>query len=434
MDDLLASRIACLAERDRHLLQEIVYGATRHRNTLDAIVDHHLKNPTSKQRPPLSWSLRIGAYQLIYLDRVPPHAAVNQTLEGLKWVGVTGAGEVGFVNAVLHKIVADIRVKSEDPPVDRDDPTIIPVRRGFCHFNRPILRLFRVDPAGHLAVKYSHPIWMVKLWGSRYGDEEARSLMSANNVTPPLTARVTRLAPSIEDAIAALASDGWTAGPGPLEGTIAIQKAGSLAECAAFHRGWFLIQDATAIQIGRVLAPPAGARVLDLCSAPGGKASQLLEAVGPDGHVVAADRSEEKLSSLRETLSRIGTNYSTVLVPEDPAAIDLGDVFTHIMVDAPCSNTGVLARRPEARWRVRAQDIQSLARLQAGLLEAALRHLAPGGRILYATCSIEPEENENVVAEVFAAHPELTELETKLFLPHRSQGDGGFYSLLQKGR
>jgi 16S rRNA (cytosine967-C5)-methyltransferase len=177
-----------------------------------------------------------------------------------------------------------------------------------------------------------------------------------------------------------------------------------------------------------------GARVLDLCAAPGGKATQLLERVGPEGHVVAADRSDERLTRVRENLSRLGSNFTTITVQENPDEIDLGETFSHILVDAPCSNTGVLARRPEARWRVKKQDLQALATLQSRLLEAALRHLSPGGRLLYATCSIEPEENEAIIADAFTRHPNLIERETQLFLPHRCGADGGFYSLLIKAR
>jgi 16S rRNA (cytosine967-C5)-methyltransferase len=207
---------------------------------------------------------------------------------------------------------------------------------------------------------------------------------------------------------------------------------GDLSASATLKKGWFQVEDLTAMELGAALRPPAGARVLDLCSAPGGKAGQLLEAVGEEGHVVAADRSDEKLALVRENLERLGTNFTLVRVPEDPEEIHLGERFTHVLVDAPCSNTGVLARRPDARWRVSPEELEKLAALQARLLEAALRHLAPGGRLVYATCSIEPEENEERVARLVAAHPELTELETRLFLPHRAGADGGFYSLLRR--
>jgi 16S rRNA (cytosine967-C5)-methyltransferase len=186
------------------------------------------------------------------------------------------------------------------------------------------------------------------------------------------------------------------------------------------------------MRTGAALRPPARARVLDLCSAPGGKAVQLLEAVGEEGRLVAADRGEQKLALLRQNLERFGDNFDLVNLPENPEEIDLGERFSHVLVDAPCSNTGVLARRPDARWRLRQRDLEQLGDLQGRLLEAAVRHLAPGGRLLYATCSLEPEENEARTARLTRAHPGLKELESRLFLPHRSEGDGGFYSLLER--
>ncbi|MBI4604301.1 MAG: methyltransferase domain-containing protein [Planctomycetes bacterium] len=434
VDEALAARLGELEGRDRHLLQEIVYGTVRHRNTLDHVLDFYLRVPMTRQRPAPRWALRLGAYQLIYLDRIPAHAAVNQTLHGLKALPGTTQNEVGFTNAVLHKIAADVRKKARDEPLDRDDPTVVPIRSGFAHFTRPVLPLYRLDPVSHLSVKHSHPRWLVERWLERHGEEEARRLLEAQNRVPQVTARVTRLGPSREAVIEALRSEGLEAAPGSLEDSIVFRQAGGLERSAVLERGWIQVQDETAIEIGRVLAPPEGARVLDLCAAPGGKALQLLESVGPAGHVVAADRSEERLALVRQNLSRAGSNFTALLVPEDAGAVQLGETFTHVLLDAPCSNTGVLARRPEARWRLRPDDLRTLVELQSKLLEAALRHLAPGGRLVYATCSIEPEENEEVVAAAFARHPDLIERETRLFLPHRTPGDGGFYSLLLRSR
>ena len=200
----------------------------------------------------------------------------------------------------------------------------------------------------------------------------------------------------------------------------------------ALEKGWIQFQDLTAIQVGAALAPPSGARVLDLCSAPGGKSAQLLEGLGDGGSLLATARSELRLALVDANLSRLKGAWKTAVVPAEPEAIDLGESFTHILVDAPCSNTGVLGRRPEARWRVRREDLDSLAALQDGLLDAAVRHLGPGGRLVYSTCSIEPQENEERVAALLRRHPALVELETRLFLPHRVDGDGGYYSLLRK--
>lgn len=434
IDDILAPRLAEFRERDRRLVQEIAYGVLRHRNTLDRLVDFYLKHPVPRQKPPVAWALRAGAYQLVYLERIPAHAAVNQTVEALKTSTLVGTGEVGFVNAVLHKLSEDVRRKTEEPPGDPHDPTALPVRRGYCHFSRPVLPLRTLDPVGHLAFKLSHPPWLVKRWLARYGEEETQKLCARNNITPPITARVTRRAPSRDELLAALRTEGWQASPGSLENSILIEKCGAFQDSEAFRKGWFQVQDLTAIQIGEALKPPPGARALDLCAAPGTKSAQILEAIGPEGRLVATDRTEEKLALLRETLAKVGSNFSTALVSEEPERIELGERFSHILVDAPCSNTGVLARRPEARWRVRSGDLAELAKLQLALLEAALRHLEPGGRLVYATCSIEPDENENVVAEFFARNPGLVELDTRLFLPHRSEGDGGFYSLILHSR
>ena len=432
VDDAMADQIGDLGTRDRHLLQEICYGSVRHQNTLDHLLRPYLKIAVSSQRPPIAWALRVGSYQLTYLARVPAHAAVNQTLEGLKTIDTVRKKDIGFVNAVLHKLASDIVNKRADPPEEPDDPNVLPIRRGFCHFSRPVLPLVRLDPVEHLCVKHSHPRWLVGRWLKRFGAEETRALLEANNVIPTPTARATSRAPSLETLTRKLADEGFEVEDGPLDGTLRILR-GEIGGSASFADGWFRMQDTTATRIGAVLDPPPVARVLDLCAAPGGKAFQLLEKLEAGGRLVAADRSEAKLERLRESLEKVGGEFRTVATPDDPAKIDLGETYTHILVDAPCSNTGVLARRPDARWRIRREDLDSLTSLQTGLLEAALRHLEPGGRLVYATCSIEPAENEERVALLMSGHSDLTEIDTKLYLPHRADGDGGFYSLLRKG-
>lgn len=430
VDELVTERLGDFEPRDRHLLQEISYGTVRHRNTLDRILSVHLRRPAAAQRPPVRSALRLGTYQLVYLKRVPAHAALNQTLEAMKAMKGVHAGDVGFVNAVLHKLKNEIRRKTDDSPAERDDPNILPIRTGYCHFTRPVLPLYRLGVIDHLSIKFSHPRWLVGRWLERYGEEETRELLEANNHVPLVTARVSGRAPSLEAVLESLNADGFTASAGPIEASVVIHRGGDLGESGAWKRGWIQVQDVTAIRLGAAMRLPRGARVLDLCSAPGGKAVQLLDAAGDAGHVVAADRSEERLALVRQNLGRLGDNFNLVHLPDDPAEIDLGERFTHVLLDVPCSNTGVFARRPDARWRLGRKDLKTLSELQSRLLEAALRHLAPGGRLLYATCSLEPEENEERVADFTRRHPELTELESRLFLPHRSGGDGGYFSLL----
>ena len=417
VDEVLARTPADADRRNRPLLQEMVYGVMRHSNTLDMLVDFYLKHPLAKQRPEVRAAMRIGAYQLVYLTKIPAHAAVYQTLEALKSRPGLERSVVGFVNAILQKLSADVRKKGPEPPDSDDDPTVLPIRYGFCHFHRPVLPLRRMDPVGHFALKQSHPHWLVARWLERFGEEETCELCAVNNSIPRLIARVTSLAPSRDAVLDALREEGVEVEPGALEDSVYLTRRGDPQNSPTLARGWIQIQDETAIAIGSALAPPAAARVVDLCAAPGGKALQLFERVKDGGHLLALDRSAERLVFVQETLARVGTAFTTQVAPEDPRQLDLGEQYSHILVDAPCSNTGVLARRPEARWRIRRNDLDSLSELQLQLLEAAYRHLRPGGRVLYSTCSIESEENEAIVARLCNAHPDLTEVKTKLFLP-----------------
>ena len=431
VDEVLSEHIGRFERRDRHLLQEISYGALRHQNTLDRLLKIYVKLSMDRQRAPVRWALRLGAYQLVYLSRVPAHAAVNQTLEGMKSFQGIGRKDVGFVNAILHRLIGDITRKTGDEPAEPDDPSILPVRDGYCHFSRPVLPLVRLDQVDHLSVKYSYPRWLVKGWLDRFGAQEARALLIAGNRTPRLCARITARAPSPAEVVEALQGDGFEVEAGEDEQSV-LFAGGGPGPSEALEKGWIQFQDLTAIQIGAALAPPAGARVLDLCSAPGTKAVQLLERLGTEGSLLATDRSESRLALVEETLSGLEGNWKAATLPTEPASIELGESFTHILVDAPCSNTGVLGRRPEARWRVRREDLNSLAELQDGLLDAAVRHLRPGGRLVYSTCSIEPQENEERVAALLRRCPFLVELDTRLFLPHRVDSDGGYYSLLTR--
>ena len=434
IDEVLAERIEEFGAQDRRLLQEIAYGTVRHQNSLDRILKVYLKLPVPRQRLLVRWTLRAGGYQIVYLTRVPTHAAVDQTLDGFKQLEGVTQRDVGFINAVLHRLVDDVQRKSPDTPDLRDDPCVLPIRGGYCHFKRPVLPLYRMGVVEHFSFKYSHPRWLVDRWLGRHGEEECRRLLESDNRNPGTIARITRRAPSKRAVMEGLEAEDFEVEAGPVEGSVILRRGRGLARSDVLAQGWIQIQDPTATRVGATLTPPTGARVLDLCSAPGGKACQLLEAIGDTGHLVAADRSDEKLERVRENLERVGENFTLVRVPENPEEIQLGETFSHILVDAPCTNTGVLARRPDARWRIRKRDLAPLTDLQSRLLEAAIRHLAPGGRLLYATCSLEPEENEERVADVTRKHPELTELEAHLFLPHRAPGGGGFCSLLAKAR
>ncbi|MBI4584872.1 MAG: hypothetical protein HY717_12730 [Planctomycetes bacterium] len=433
VDQLLDEKILgdLISPPNRQLIQEITYGAVRHRNTIDHVLDNYIHFAMRRQHVAVRWALRLGVYQLVYLSRIPSHAAIHGSVEALKAVPGINAHDVGFANAVLRRLHNDILKKGEEPPADKDDLNALPARHGWCFFNRPVLPPLSTAKIQHLTVKYSHPKWLLARWIERFGEEDAVLLCIANNKAPMVSAILTGQAPSREEAVKALEAAGVTVEPGALPESLRLRRLGDARLLEPFQNGWIRIQDETAKLIGEALAPPPGARVLDLCASPGGKSSQLLERIGPQGHLVACDVGEEKLTRLRENLERIGANFTLVNVPPEPEKLPLEEKFSHILVDVPCSNTGVLSRRPEARWRVHLEDIAKLAELQGRLLDAAVKRLAPGGRLVYSTCSIEPEENGQVVAQARRRHPALEEEASRLFLPHRDGADGGYYAILK---
>jgi 16S rRNA (cytosine967-C5)-methyltransferase len=436
IDQILDERLKAdpSALRDRYLIQEIAYGAVRHRNTIDAILDHYIQFSMRRHDVAVRWGLRLAVYQLVYLSRVPPHAAIHGTVEALKAAGGLHLRDVGFANAVLRRVQNDIEAKGEEPLRDEDDRCVIPARHGWCRFRKPVLPPPSVNRQLFLALKYSHPKWLLARWLERFGEKDTLALCLENNRVPLVTAILTGKEPSREAVIESLAAANVQVEAGAVPEAIRLRRPGDVRDLEPFAKAWIRIQDETAKRIGDALEPPPGARVLDLCSGPGTKAAQILERIGPEGRLCACDVDDEKLERVRENLARVGGNFTLSKVPREPKDLRLEGRYTHVLVDAPCSNTGVLARRPEARWRIHIEDFQSLSRLQGKLLDAVAPHLEPGGRLVYATCSIEPEENGQVVAAFLRRNPDFAEMGSRLFLPQRDGSDGGYYAVLERRR
>jgi 16S rRNA (cytosine967-C5)-methyltransferase len=426
-------RANVMPAEDRHLVQEIAFGAVRHRNTLDSVLDHYIQFAMRRHHVAIRWGLRLAAYQLVYLSRIPPHAAIHGTLEAMKAFRGLVAKDIGFTNAVLRRVHNDIQDKSPDGPENGEDRNAIPARHGWCSFNRPVLPAMGANKKLFMAIKYSHPKWLLSRWIDRFGDEDTLALCQANNRVPRVTAILTGREPSREAVIESLEEAGVEIEEGLVEEAIRMRRPGDIRDLEPFKNGWIRIQDETAKRIGDALEPPVGARVLDVCAGPGGKATQLLEQIGPEGHLVACDVEDWKLDRVRENLGNVGSNFTLIKLPRDPHAVLNGSVeglFDYILVDVPCSNTGVLARRPEARWRIHPEDFDEITRLQRELLSSAIKKLAPGGRLVYATCSIEPEENGQVVSAIRRRFPDLEEEGSRLFLPQRDGADGGYFAIL----
>jgi 16S rRNA (cytosine967-C5)-methyltransferase len=383
--DLLHARLRGTVRReDAALATELVFGVLRWQRLLDVWLARHLPRPPESLDVPVRLALRLGAYQLRFLNRIPAHAAVNESVEWVKRAGVHSAA--ALVNAVLRRMA-----KEADRPVE----TLLPAS---------------LTGLERLAVLHSHPTWLVQRWLAAFGEARTVALLQANNAAAPLACAVHE--PSHPERVAqALRQQGLTVAPGRWLQRALLLSGGSPTQTAPFRSGQISMQDEASQMIPLLLAVEPGARVLDLCAAPGGKTVTLARAAGTGAFLVAADRHAHRLRVLRQQLARTGTRGVALVLVDATAPLPWSRQFSRILLDAPCSGTGTLARNPEIRWRLRVQDLQELHARQVALLRNALAALAPGGRLVYSTCSLEPEENEQVVAEVLAAvsHARLVE-------------------------
>jgi 16S rRNA (cytosine967-C5)-methyltransferase len=390
-----------LKPTDRRLAQELVLGVLRWRETLDELIAERTDGRPTPLVPRIL--LRLGIYQLLWLDRIPDHAVVHDSVELSRRLGFPA--QSGFVNAVLRNVIRDREA----------------TRQRLEH-------LQRTEPARG----WSLPSWLVARWASRYSPDELQTLCRRVNTPPPLFARINRLKTTPEQILSRWDSEGvhheercldWVE-PGSVH---ELSGGATLSGLGSFLDGGFYVQDPSTLLAVRELDPRPGESILDLCAAPGGKTLYTAERLGNAGRIVAHDTSEGRLALLRENALRLGATCVSA-VSSLPAPFP---EFDGILVDAPCSNTGVLRRRVELRWRLDPAEFQRLAEVQVALLDDAALRIRPGGRILYSTCSLEPEENGDVVRRFLASHPGFT-VETQRSLdPVRDGVDGAFVARLR---
>ncbi len=390
-DRLLESKLkeAALKPEDAHLVTALVQGALRHRGTLD----HHLAFFAGASWGGLpAWilgALRIGALQILFMDRIPARAAVDESVTLARKYGHPGTA--GLVNAILRRLARGDRAPSPDPGS---------------------------QPAEYLAAVHSHPRWLVERWMSRLGREEAERLLERDNEEPQVSVRPNlALAPG-EEIQARLEQEGFRPGPAPNGGPVWIMSGGFVpSRSKAFREGLISLQDEAEASVAPILDPRPGERVLDLCAAPGSKSAQIAEAVGPKGRVVALERHRSRARSLRSNLEDRLRLTNVDVVCGDGAKAPFRGTFDRVLVDAPCSGLGVLRRRADARWRKDEQSILSMAAQQPSLLEGGAALVRPGGVLVYSVCSLEPEETSSVVDSFLKAHPEFTPEEVDRYLP-----------------
>lgn len=386
-DDVLRSELnKTVKAEDAGLATELALGVLRWQRLLDFLIDRSLTKASKALDVEVRIALRLGVYQLLFLDRVPARAAVNESVELVKRARKSSAATL--VNAILRKA-------AKEP----------------LHGNSPADAVAQLLPAelplsDRLGIQYSHPAWMAERWIRIYGEERTRNLLQANNRVPTLSGYLLD-AQRRDEAMLSLQRAGCGVRPGRLLRDAWVFEGGNPSACEAINKGWVAIQDEASQAVAGLVAADPGNSVLDLCAAPGGKTLLLARAAGAQGHTVAADLHEHRVRAMRERFELAGVRNveSIALDGEQPIPFErpFDQPFDRILVDVPCSGTGTLARHPEIRWKLRAEDLRDLHERQVRLLRNALPHLGPRGRLVYSTCSLEPEENELVVREVLGA-------------------------------
>jgi 16S rRNA (cytosine967-C5)-methyltransferase len=397
-----------LSAADRGLLQELVCGAVRWQATLDWLIAR--KTGGRHQKDILQVLLRLGLYQLFWLDRIPDHAGVSETVELAKRFGC--GPQAGFVNALL---------------------------RG-CLRERDTLRRALLDlKATQVAVGYSHPAWLCERWHKLWGEDALRQLLDWNNTPPRTWARANLLRTSRQGLLDLWAEEGVQFTPHTPEwaGDLLVGELDSprpVAKLGSFRRGCFYVQDASTLLAPRTLNPQPGEAVLDFCAAPGGKTTLLAQLMQNQGRILAHDTDPQRLAMLRDNCLRLGATCVEPITPGELNAESCPRVFDRVLVDAPCSNTGVMRRRVDLRWRLEAEAINRLRAIQTGILGQAALRVRPGGVLVYSTCSLEPEENEEVVRMFLDTNREFRLQFDRSLRPFADGVDGAYVArLLREG-
>ncbi|WP_102346987.1 16S rRNA (cytosine(967)-C(5))-methyltransferase RsmB [Bacillus sp. Marseille-P3661] len=409
-----------LNQKDIGLLTEIVYGTIQRQFTLDYYLESFIVNK-KKVEPWVIILLRLSIYQMVYLDRIPAHAVINEAVEIAKKRGHRGIS--GMVNGVLRSV----QRKGLPNTIDID------------------------DPIERLSIQVSYPKWLIEKWVQQFGLDETRKMCENSLIPPSVTARVNSTRTTIEEIISLLQKETITAEQGDLSvDAIKIVK-GNLTKSTPFNEGLVTIQDESSMLVARALDVLPNQMILDSCAAPGGKTTHIAELLNGSGKVVAVDLHPHKVKLIEEQLNRLRLSNVETRVSDSRKLRELfePETFDRILVDAPCSGFGVIRRKPDIKYSKTANDVKGLASIQLSILDSIAPLLKKGGKLVYSTCTIDPEENDGVVEQFLHSHPEYTYDESLIdrmpqhvrpltkegrlqILPHYFGSDGFFIASFRK--
>ena len=398
---LLAAQEPYLQPTDRALCHELVLGVLRWQLFLDKIVEHFSKRRIESLDPAVRIVLRLGLYQLRFLTRIPASAAVNESVSLVRVARLSSA--TTFVNALLRRA---IREAEYDPAAEV------------------------ADPHEKIAVQTSHPAWLIDRWAKSFGVAEAEAFAQANNVVPPTAFRVVLTKANESEVLSKLSEAGAT-----LESSNVAQGAWRVSGATSLLRelsaaGKIYLQDEASQLVAQIVDAKPGERVLDLCAAPGGKTTQIADRSG--ALIVAADLSATRLETIKATMRLHELeSISPVLLDATEQLPFAAHSFDKVLVDAPCSGTGTLRRNPEIRWRLSPAGVAALAEQQKRILRRAVEMVKPGGHLIYSTCSVEHDENEQVIQDVLTSDDRFRPVNTIRTWPHREGSDGFFITIFE---
>ncbi len=388
-----------LDSRDRAFITELVYGTVTRKLTLDWVISRFSKTRLPKLSKWVLQILRMGAYQLLFLDRVPPSAACNTSVELAK---KHAGASAGFVNAILRNISR----KRDEIKIDEAGTSSM---------------------AENLSIRYSFPEYLVEAWLAGYGTEFTEGLLASLLERPPLTIRTNTLKTSRDELTAELMAEGIDSQPGIFsEEALVLKNVTDISRTQAFTQGKMTVQDEGSMLVTKILDPKPGERILDVCAAPGGKTTHIGQMMKNQGHILAWDIHPHKIDLILDNAKRLGiTNIEAKSADALLPAKEAVNRFNRVLVDAPCSGTGIIRRKPDIKWQRKQDDFGNLIEIQRKILYNASRYVIPGGVLVYSTCSVDERENASVALAFLKENPEYDAEPLELYLPDPLKGKDG---------